>query len=255
MARSRTRNINLPAPYLRRVWLDDNSGGERDCYPFSLPLFKAGFEIDFDAPITIFVGENGVGKSTVIEGLAALAGFDEAGGGKGYMPLDHSRAIAASGLALATTLRAAWCPKIGGGWFFKSETFFSVARYLDDAAREVGANAPDFLSHSHGEGFLRFFEERCHRQGVYLFDEPESALSPTRQVEFLKLMRRMADSTICQIIMATHSPLLMAYPGAQLLRLSKDGIAPVRLVDTDHFRLMRDFCGDPTTFVKEVLEL
>ncbi len=250
MARSSRRAINLPAPYLRRVWLDSARVPDPAAYPYCIPLFKDGFEIDFKVPITILVGENGVGKSTVIEGIAALAGYDAAGGGKGYMPVDHSGAIEASGGELSKALRAAWLPKITNGWFFKAETFFSVARYLDSA----GSPSADFLSHSHGEGFLRFFEERCSRQGLYFFDEPESALSPARQLEFLKLMRRMESSTVCQVIMATHSPILMTYPGARLLRLTKYGIEPVRLEDTDHFRLMRDFCADPEVFVGGVLE-
>lgn len=250
MARSNRRAINLPAPYLRRVWLDSARVPDPAAYPYCIPLFKGGFEIDFKVPITILVGENGVGKSTVIEGIAALAGYDAAGGGKGYMPVDHSGAIEASGGELSKALRAAWLPKITNGWFFKAETFFSVARYLDSA----GSPSADFLSHSHGEGFLRFFEERCSRQGLYFFDEPESALSPARQLEFLKLMRRMESSTVCQVIMATHSPILMTYPGARLLRLTKYGIEPVRLEDTDHFRLMRDFCADPEVFVGGVLE-
>jgi predicted ATPase len=82
-----------------------------------------------------------------------------------------------------------------------------VARYLDEMAVTYGATPPDFLSHSHGEGFLRFFEERCQRQGIFIFDEPESALSPSRQIEFLKLLHRMDRSGICQVIMATHAPL------------------------------------------------
>jgi predicted ATPase len=97
-------------------------------------------------------------------------------------------------------------PKITRGWFFRAESFFTVARYLDEAALSSGGAPPDFLSHSHGEGFLRFFEERCDRQGFYIFDEPESALSPARQIEFLKLLRRMKESNICQVIMATHAP-------------------------------------------------
>src|SRR5262249_6625280 len=148
-------------------------------------------------------------------------GYDEAGGGKGYMPVDHSGAVETTGGDLSDALRAAWLPKITTGWFFRAESFFSVARYLDRAAVGAGAIPPDFLSHSHGEGFLRFFEERCQRQGIFIFDEPESALSPSRQIEFLKLLRRMDRSSICQVIMATHSPMLMAYPGARLLRLSK----------------------------------
>jgi predicted ATPase len=116
-----------------------------------------------------------------------------------------------------------------------------------------GGPPPDFLSHSHGEGFLRFFEERCRRQGIFIFDEPESALSPSRQMEFLKLMRRMEESKICQIVMATHSPMLMAYPGAHLLRLTKNGLEPVTVEQTDHFELMREFCGDPNGFVEAAI--
>jgi predicted ATPase len=193
--------------------------------------------LDFDQSLTIIVGENGTGKSTLLEGIAALAGYDEAGGGKGYRPVDHSGAVETMGGRLATALRAAWLPKITNGWFFRAESFFSVARYLDTAALEVGRAPPDFLSHSHGEGFLRFFEERCSRQGIFIFDEPESALSPSRQMEFLKLLHRMEQSGICQVVMATHSPILMAYPTARLLRLSKYGLDRIAVEETDHFRL------------------
>ena len=155
---------------------------------------------------------------------------------------------------LSNALRASWLPKITNGWFFRAESFFSVARYLDLAAREVGERGPDFLSHSHGEGFLRFFEERCQRQGIFIFDEPESALSPARQMEFLKLMRQMENIGHCQIIMATHSPMLMAYPNARLLRLTKSGLEPVNLKDTDHYKVMRKFCDDPKGFVDAAIE-
>jgi predicted ATPase len=131
-----------------------------------------------------------------------------------------------------------------------------VARYLDVAALDdpFGPPPPDFLSHSHGEGFLRFFGERCRRQGIFIFDEPESALSPSRQVEFLKLLRAMEGLQVCQVIMATHSPLLMAYPGARLLQLTAAGLAPVRVEDTEHYRAMRDFWRDPEGFVGQALE-
>ncbi len=101
---------------------------------------------------------------------------------------------------------------------------------------------------------MRFFEERCQRQGIYIFDEPESALSPSRQMEFLKLMRRMENSGHCQIIMATHSPMLMAYPGARLLRLSKYGLEPVTVKETDDYKIMREFCEDPAGFVEAMVE-
>lgn len=249
MSSKRNRVINLPAPYLKRLWLDAEKVPSPEAYPFCLPYLKGGFDLGFDRAITIIVGENGTGKSTLLEGIAALAGYDEAGGGKGYMPVDHSRAIEAMGGSLAKALRASWLPKITNGWFFRAESFFSVARYLD----AVGSPTADFLSHSHGEGFLRFFEERCQRQGIFIFDEPESALSPSRQIEFLKLLRRMDQSGICQVIMATHAPMLMACPGARLLQLTKYGLEPIRVEDTDHYRLMREFCADPATFINTML--
>ena len=232
------RLVRMPAPYLRRVWLDQSRIPDAAAYPYCLPFLRAGFELEFEKSITIIVGENGTGKSTVLEGIAALAGYDEAGGGKGYRPVDHSRALEAMGGRLGDALRASWLPKITSGWFFRAESFFSVARYLDVAALDGRGVPPDFLSHSHGEGFLRFFEERCNRQGIFIFDEPESALSPSRQVTFLKLLRRIESSGNTQVLMATHSPLLMAYPTAQLLRLSHHGLDPVGVTETDHYRLM-----------------
>jgi predicted ATPase len=252
MAR-RGRTINLPAPYLRRVWLDTARIQNADAYPFCLPFLRDKFDLAFDRAITIIVGENGTGKSTLLEGIATMAGYDEAGGGKGYMPADHSRAVEVMGGSLAKALRASWLPKITAGWFFRAESFFTVARYLDEAAIGNGP-PPDFLSHSHGEGFLRFFDERCNRQGFYIFDEPESALSPTRQIEFLKLLRRMERSKVCQVIMATHSPILMGFPEARLLRLTPSGLEPVELKDTEHFRLLREFCQDPEGFIDRAME-
>jgi predicted ATPase len=245
----RKRDINLPAPYLKRVWLDATRVTDREAYPFCLPLLRDDFSLSFERAITIIVGENGTGKSTLLEGIAALAGYDEAGGGKGYTPVDHSAAIEVSGGKLSDALRASWLPKITNGWFFRAETFFSVARYLD----AVGSGYADFLSHSHGEGFLRFFEERCRKQGIFIFDEPESALSPSRQIEFLKLMRRMEEIGHCQIIMATHSPMLMAYPDATLLRLTKYGLEPTTVKETDHYKILQKFCADPASFIEAAM--
>jgi predicted ATPase len=244
MPRTR-KQTTLPPPYLKRVWLDDDRVADPSAYPFCLPLFRQpGFELAFDRPVTIIVGENGTGKSTLLEGIAVLAGFDEGGGGPGYRAVDHSRAIERGGGALASALRASWLPKVGQGWFFRAESFFTVARYLDVAAADSGAAGPDFLSHSHGEGFMRFFEERCQRPGIFIFDEPESALSMTRQFAFLRMLHRMDTNRMSQVIMATHAPILMALPGARLLRVDRRGLEPVALEDTEHFRLMREFTQD-----------
>ena len=241
MARTKWKTT-LPPPYLKRVWIDDEQVTDREEYPLCLPMFRdPGFEIVFDKSVTIIVGENGAGKSTLLEGIAVLAGFDEGGGGPGYRAVDHSNAIERGGGLLADFLKAAWLPKIGQVWFFRAESFFSVARYLDQA----GSPSADFLSFSHGEGFMRFFEERCLQPGIFFFDEPESALSITRQFDFLKLLARIQRAGQSQVIMATHAPILMALPDARLLRLAKYGLEPVSLEDTEHFRVMREFMADP----------
>ena len=250
------RDINLPAPYLKRLWLDPERVPDREAYPFCLPFLADDFELRFERAITIIVGENGTGKSTLLEGIAALAGYDGAGGGKGYMTVDHSDALEVMGGELSDALRASWLPKITKGWFFRAESFFSIARYLDKAWKEdpnKKGPPPDFLSHSHGEGFLRFFEERCQRQGLFIFDEPESALSPVRQIEFLKLLQMMDKSDRIQVIMATHSPMLMAYPNATLLRLTKYGLEPTTVESTDHYKTLREFFEDPRGFVEAAI--
>ena len=186
------RSISV-RPYLKRVWLDPARVGTPKSYPFSLPFLRGGFDLAFDSAITIIVGENGTGKSTLLEAIAALSGYDQAGGGKGYMPTDHTAARSRRPARRSPGRSARrGCRSSPNGWFFRAESFFTVARYLDQAAQEpFGGPPPDFLSHSHGEDFLRFFEERCRRQGLFIFDEPELALSPSRQIEFLKLLRRM----------------------------------------------------------------
>ncbi len=253
MAR-RKNQTRLPAPFLRRISLIPERVSDKTRYPFNLPWLGDDFQIEFEEPVTIIVGENGTGKSTLIEAIAALAGYDEAGGGKGYRPVDHADALDKSGAALGDALRGGWLPKVTDGWFFRAESFFSVARYLDVAARESGGAPPDFLSHSHGEGFLRFFDERVRRQGIYFMDEPESALSPRRQLELLRLLNEIQLSARAQVVMATHSPLLMAVPGAALIEVSRGGFRPVDLNETAHFRLYQAFCDDPEGFVRSALE-
>ncbi|MGH1415496.1 MAG: AAA family ATPase [Pelagimonas sp.] len=248
----RTKPTSLPAPFLKRLTLKE-ALPQAPSYPLDLPFLHDDFEINFEQPVTIIIGENGSGKSTLVEAIAGLAGFDQAGGGQGYRPVDHAQAIDVSGSGLGDHLRAGWLPKVTRGWFFKAETFFSVARYLDRAAVETYKPPPDFLSWSHGEGFVRFFEERMSEQGIYFLDEPESALSPRRQIELLRLLSDIQRSARAQVIMATHSPILMAVPQADLWRLTHRGLAPTNLFDTDHFRLYRAFTEDPDGFIKSAM--
>lgn len=256
---ARRRPSNLPAPFLKRVWLDATDLDRSQGYPFNLPWLVDDFELEFTTPVTILMGENGTGKSTLLEAVAALSGYDEAGGGKGYRAVDHAQALDKSGSGLADLLRAGWLPKVTDGWFFRAESFFSVARYMDAAAKEaqaagqMSAIPPDFLSWSHGEGFLRFFEERMARQGIYFLDEPESALSPQRQLDLIRLLTRVQETARAQVIMATHSPMLMAVPNARVLQVTRLGLFEVDFRATRHFEMYQNFTVDPEGFIAEAL--
>lgn len=252
MARKRTAT-SLPPPYLKRIWFPDEKRADVDwnSYPFSLPLFEKGeFAFEFTAGITIFVGENGAGKSTLLEAIAGLAGFRDGGGGQGMSAVSSSAVSGQDAGDVGNALRGAWLPQIKDGWFFRAETFFSVARYLDEA----GSPYADFLSSSHGEGFLQFFEERLNRQGLFIFDEPESALSPHKQFDFLKILRRMQRNENAQVIIATHSPLLMALPDADLQFVDPYGLRSVTLEETPHFRIYREFAAYPHETIEAMIE-
>lgn len=244
----RPRAPRLSAPYLRRVWLDEARVAHRVSDPFNLTIFQDGFDLEFDRAVTILIGEDSVGKSTLLEAVAALAGYEEVG--RIRRSIEASRVASARAERLAGALRATWLPKMTQGWFFRAESFFSLGRLLEEPPYASDSTLRDLPSHSHGGDFLRLVEER--RQGVYIFDEPESVLSPTRQIEFLKLLRRM--ESFCQVIMTTHSPLLMAYPGARLLRLSERGARAVTLDATDQYRLFLSFCTNPREFARNSIE-
>lgn len=253
MARKQ-RNTSLPPPFLKRAWLperDEESALDWNSYPLSIPfIHDGGFDLYFEKPVTIIVGENGTGKSTVLEAIAHMAGFSDSGGGQGMRAVQASVASGEDGAALGALLRGAWLPQVKRGWFFRAETFFSVARYLDDS----GSDFADYLSSSHGEGFLHFFEERFSRQGIFILDEPESALSPHKQFDFLKLLRGMQRANNCQVIMATHSPILMALPDADLWQIDRFGIRPTMLEDTTHFKIYREFTQYPHETVEAMID-
>lgn len=243
-----TRATTARAPFLRRVWLDPARVAHDawQHYPFALPFLarRRAFDFDLANPVTVIVGENGSGKSTLIEAFATLAGFDIAGGAPAHRRTNGET----SGLTAA--LRAAWLPKPGHGFFFRAETFHDLARFLEEAYPDRN----DFLANSHGEGFVRFFDQRMGHAGLYLFDEPESALSPARQIEFLRLLKSHVDRGSTQLVIATHAPLLMAFPGAALFEVTPHGIEPTTLTRTSHFRLLREFVSDPDTFIAGMVE-
>jgi predicted ATPase len=264
------------SPFLKRLWTDMATLANLSGYPFDLPLVrKAGVEIDFDRPVTIIVGENGTGKSTILEAIAAVAGFGKMGGTRNARNVDWTeekyveaevadlanadyvaRAIRATRTeaSLSTALRLSWLPKVTNGFFFRAETFHRLARYMDESSYYgPSGGPPEHLRMSHAEGFLDFFAARFsgpfHRPHLFIFDEPESALSPRRQIDFLKMIAGLEATGLCQMIIATHSPVLMAYPQAQLLRLSRGSIDPCAVEQTDHFRFLREFYLDPIGFI------
>ena len=236
------RQTGLPAPYLRSLRMKDVGAGLPGGYPFDLPWVTPEFELAFEEPVTILMGENGSGKSTLLEAIAALAGFSTAGGGKWSSgPLDES---AADAEALAAHLVGGWLPRIGEGWFLKAQSFAAVS----------GVMAKDYLSNSHGEGFSELIADRMEGQGLFLLDEPEAALSPRKQAELLRFLSDIQAGGDAQVIMATHSPMLMAVPGAAVLRISHRGVEQVDPRQTDHFKLWSAFTADPAGFVAAALK-
>lgn len=203
----------LRPPFLRNLrWLEP--AAERAGHPFDLPFLASDeFALTFDSAITVFAGENGSGKSTLLEAIADHIGLGRGGGSK-----DHRDVAGDPAGGLAKTLRFSWLPKIANGFFFRAETYFELVRYLEETAKEwplmrfnYGATPLD--QQSHGEAFLALFENRLgnDRRAIYLFDEREAALSPQRLARFVRLLRRAELSRNVQILMATHSPVLMGY--------------------------------------------
>jgi predicted ATPase len=241
----RSGQARAGAPYLRRI----SSLPERmvaDGYPFTVPAFRNGIDIAFTTNVTFFVGENGSGKSTLLEALAEICGFNPEGGNR-----DHHREASAERSALAQALRLAWFPKTTEGFFMRAESFFNFATYLEDVSDFRAYGGKSLHAQSHGESFLALFDNRFE-QGLYLLDEPEAALSPQRQLSFLKIIHDLAEPGHAQFIVASHSPILLAYPGATLYSFSSEGIAAVAYRETEHYRVTRDFLNAPERYFKHL---
>lgn len=205
--------------------------------------------LEFAAPVTFLVGENGVGKSTLIEAIAVAAGFNPEGGTVNFM---FSTADSHSSLhEYVTLLRGVERPR--DGFFLRAESFYNASTYISgDVNTLAGFGGVPLHEMSHGEGFMALFEHRFGGHSLYIFDEPEAALSPMRQMELMYHMDALVKEG-AQFIIATHSPVLMTFPGAQLFELSKDGIVEKDYRDTEHFRVMRDFLNMPERMLRYLL--
>jgi len=238
------------APYLRGCRLLAERIPEDAGYPFDLPCV-ADLSLTFDSAVTFLVGENGSGKSTVLEGLAELCGLPVGGGGA--HDLADVQGYRSSGLA--DTLRPHWATKPRDTFFFRAETLYNFGALLDrrredpdfwgDPYRSYGGAS--LQEQSHGEGFLSVMANRLG-SGLYLFDEPESALSPDRQLSFLALLDDRVRHEGAQFIIATHSPLLLTYPEATILSFDEGPPHAVGLQDTEHFRITTMVLNHPEAF-------
>jgi predicted ATPase len=190
----RDRTALPGSPFLTRVGLKTEFV-QPGVHPFTMPLLTNGLDIEIATPVTFLVGENGSGKSSLLEALAWAVGFGAQGGNR-----DNSYVEAAEGHALGRALRLSWRQRVAGGFFLRAETFFNFATYLDEVGSTFLAYGGKSLhAQSHGEAFLALFENRFE-DGLYLLDEPEAALSPQRQLTFLSILHQLATSKVAQFI-------------------------------------------------------
>lgn len=266
--------------HLKSIRVVQPAGGWRAEYPFSVPIIQSLERIDFNSPVTFFVGENGSGKSALLEALACAANTITAGSES--VKTDPTLAPAR---ALAQHFRLAWAKRSQRGFFLRAEDFFGYVKHMahtraemerdlakvdeeykgrSDKARAY-ARMP-YLSeladmkrrygrgldaYSHGESFIEFAQSRFVPNGLYLLDEPEAALSPKRQLTFLALMKQALD-TGGQFIVATHSPILMAYPGATILSFNGTRLESVAYDELEHVWLTRSFLNNPSQWLDKL---
>jgi len=228
--------------------LERQEGWEADRYPFNLPAVRHLDVLSFHPKVTFLVGENGAGKSTLIEALAVAWGFNAEGGSKNF-----NFATRASHSELHRFVRPVRSTRRAqDGFFLRAESYFNLGTQIEDLG--VGSSYGDVPLHeqSHGEAFFALFDNRLRGGGLYIFDEPEAALSPNRQLSFLARMHELVRKR-SQFIIATHSPIILGYPDAWIYRVSEQGLERVEYEDTEHVQVTRGFLNRRETFLKMLL--
>lgn len=230
--------------HLKSVRFHPDRYPTRERYPFSLDIFRDTTRLDFTTPVTFFVGENGTGKSTLLEAIAQRAGI--------HIWRDDARSRCVVNIYEDKFYRGIsieWVEGIVPGSFFGSSVFQDFARLLEEWAQaDPGLldyfGGKSLLTQSHGQSIMSFLKARCAIRGLYLLDEPETALSPRTQIALLDLLTKLSEAGHAQFLIATHSPILLACPGATIYSFDESPIAPIPYEQTDHYRVYRDFMED-----------
>lgn len=245
-------------PWLRQITLLRSDVTDWQQYPFSTPAISALHSLTLSSRVTCFVGENGTGKSTLLEGIALASGFGLQGGTRNFrIPPPNSLDDQTQTMErLADALRLRWAKRQSEGFFLRAESFYNAASYID----EVGAAARSYggislHKRSHGESFLTLVLERFRGGWLYLLDEPEAALSAPRQLALLVRMHDLlAEHPGTQFIVATHSPILLAFPNASILSFDSMPIREIAYRETDAYVITRRFLDDPGRMLRDALD-
>ncbi|MFB5660956.1 AAA family ATPase [Alteribacillus sp. HJP-4] len=235
--------------FLKRIQLQHDQIPSFQSYPFSIPSIKSLHQLDIKSNVTFFVGENGAGKSTLLEAVADKCEFNTAGGGRNnYYEVDASES------ALGDYIRLSWLPKVTNGFFLRAESFFHFASHVDTVEAADSYGSRSLHEQSHGESFLSLFLNRFKGKAIYLLDEPEAALSPQRQLTFLKILRDLDVSRESQFIISTHSPILLGYPDATILSFDNGHIKEIEYEMTDPYQITSYFLQNREKFLKDIFD-
>ncbi len=243
----------LDDSFIRAVRLNRDKVPSFDAYPFSISAIAHLDRLEFSPGLTVIVGENGVGKSTLVEAIAVKWGFNPEGGTRNYrFSTKNTHSDLKDHIVLEKGLR-----KPRDGFFLRAESFYAFSSETDNLAAADPAHLHSYggkslHEQSHGEAFLALLKNRLGGNGLYIFDEPEAALSPKRQLSVLVLIHDLLEKN-SQCIMATHSPILMGYPGALIYEVTPEGISKIGYEETDHYRLTRNFLNDRDRLLKYLL--
>jgi predicted ATPase len=247
-------------PILDKVRVNFADSIDFNEYPFSLKIIKNLKDIIFPNQVTFFVGENGTGKSTILEAIAHKAGFGAEGGSRNINFKTSEEKTYAGTQHLADQFTLSWRIKPKNGYFFRAESFFNIANYIDHIAREGGGDAyapyggKSLHEQSHGESFLSFFKNRLGTTGFFIFDEPEAALSPQRQLSLMAIIHEVCKNPHSQFIIATHSPILLAYPHATIYSCDSDILKTIAYTDTEHYSITKQFLDNPERYFQHLFK-